>query len=159
MVTPDSTMMIDPEFAYVGPMAFDVGKLLGNLLLALFAIDGHDADGSRAEQRAWVAGSVVQFWNTFSRRWACELAPVQRTSTPAPPGDEPPPPPLPPGAPRRFLELWGASAAQPGGDLLPVQLAGGSAPEAGATLALVQAAYMAALYDDALRFAGGRAGI
>ena len=33
--------VIDCEFAFVGPMAFDIGKFIGNLLLAYFAADGH----------------------------------------------------------------------------------------------------------------------
>ena len=37
--------MIDPEFAYYGPMAFDVGKILANLLLCFFAVDGHASGG------------------------------------------------------------------------------------------------------------------
>jgi 5-methylthioribose kinase len=70
MVTPDSTMLIDPEFAYVGPMAFDVGKFVGNLLLALFASDGHNGDGSRSTQQVWISSSIAEFWNTFSKRCA-----------------------------------------------------------------------------------------
>jgi len=40
MVTPQSTQVIDPEFAFYGPMGFDVGAFLGNLILAFFAQDG-----------------------------------------------------------------------------------------------------------------------
>jgi hypothetical protein len=40
MATQSTTFVIDPEFAFCGPMAFDVGKALGNLLLAFFAADG-----------------------------------------------------------------------------------------------------------------------
>lgn len=41
MVTTDSTQVIDPEFAFYGPMGFDIGAYLGNLILAFFAQDGH----------------------------------------------------------------------------------------------------------------------
>lgn len=41
MVTHDSTQVIDPEFAFYGPMGFDVGAFIGNLILAFFAQDGH----------------------------------------------------------------------------------------------------------------------
>ena len=41
MVTSESTQVIDPEFAFYGPMGFDVGAFLGNLILAFFAQDGH----------------------------------------------------------------------------------------------------------------------
>eukprot|EP00889_Picochlorum_renovo_P000135 jgi/Picre1/27165/NNA_000134.t1 len=40
MVTEDSTFVIDPEFAFVGPIAFDVGKFIANLLMTYFAADG-----------------------------------------------------------------------------------------------------------------------
>ena len=55
MVTQDTTFAIDAEFAMYGPIAFDVGKFMANLLLAFFALDGHCiATGTRMEQRAWL---------------------------------------------------------------------------------------------------------
>lgn len=41
MVTRNSTQVIDPEFAFYGPMGFDIGAFLGNLILAFFAQNGH----------------------------------------------------------------------------------------------------------------------
>ncbi|KAG2575530.1 hypothetical protein PVAP13_7KG385100 [Panicum virgatum] len=41
MVTPDSTQVIDPEFGFYGPMGFDIGAFLGNLILAYYAQNGH----------------------------------------------------------------------------------------------------------------------
>ena len=41
MVTPSSTQVIDPEFSFYGPMGFDVGAYIGNLILAYFAQVGH----------------------------------------------------------------------------------------------------------------------
>jgi 5-methylthioribose kinase len=41
MVTHDSTKCIDPEFGFYGPMGFDVGAFLGNLILAYISQDGH----------------------------------------------------------------------------------------------------------------------
>lgn len=46
MVTQDSTQVIDPEFSFYGPMGFDIGAYLGNLILAFFAQDGHAAEGN-----------------------------------------------------------------------------------------------------------------
>ncbi len=55
MVTEDTMYAIDAEFAFYGPMAFDVGKIIANLLLAFFASDGHESGGStRQKQRAWL---------------------------------------------------------------------------------------------------------
>ena len=41
MVTHESTQVLDPEFAFYGPMGFDIGAFLGNLILAFFAQNGH----------------------------------------------------------------------------------------------------------------------
>ena len=56
MVTEQSMYAIDAEFAFYGPMAFDVGKIIANLLIAFFASDGHEArlGSSRQNQRTWL---------------------------------------------------------------------------------------------------------
>ena len=47
--------MIDAEFAFYGPMAFDVQKMIANLLIAYCASFGLEtADGPRDRQRAWM---------------------------------------------------------------------------------------------------------
>lgn len=45
-----TTYVIDPEFAYYGPMAFDVAKILANLLLAFFSVDGHASGAAGAAE-------------------------------------------------------------------------------------------------------------
>ena len=42
MVTEDSTVVIDPEFAFYGPMGFDIGAVIANLLMAYLASAGHE---------------------------------------------------------------------------------------------------------------------
>lgn len=55
MATEASTFVLDAEFAFVGPMGFDIGAFLGNLFLAYFATDGREtASGERAQQRAFL---------------------------------------------------------------------------------------------------------
>eukprot|EP00878_Enallax_costatus_P005791 GHUV01006072.1.p1 GENE.GHUV01006072.1~~GHUV01006072.1.p1 ORF type:complete len:713 (+),score=234.96 GHUV01006072.1:191-2329(+) len=71
MVTPETSMMIDPEFAYVGPLAFDPAKIIGEFIIPYFASDGHEASegpGSRSKQRAWLLRSIVEVWETFAAR-------------------------------------------------------------------------------------------
>jgi 5-methylthioribose kinase len=62
--------VIDPEFAFMGPLAFDPAKIIGELLIPFFASGGHEAaarqPGSRAAQRAWLLQSIVEVWDTFS---------------------------------------------------------------------------------------------
>ncbi len=70
MVTAEDTRVIDPEFAFVGPMGFDVGKLIGELLLSFFSQRGHErACGERDAYRAWILDSVVGVWRGFERKF------------------------------------------------------------------------------------------
>jgi 5-methylthioribose kinase len=55
MVTQNTYYVIDTEFAFYGPIAFDVGKFIGNLLLTFFALDGHSSpEKDRSHQRAYL---------------------------------------------------------------------------------------------------------
>lgn len=70
MVTPGETRVIDPEFAFMGPMGFDVGKLIGNLLLSHLAQRGHERrPGERDAYRVWILETVEQFWRGFESRF------------------------------------------------------------------------------------------
>ncbi|MCH93396.1 methylthioribose kinase-like, partial [Trifolium medium] len=52
MVTRESTQVIDPEFAFYGPIGFDIGAFLGNLILAYYSQDGH-ADQANDRKSNW----------------------------------------------------------------------------------------------------------
>ena len=70
MVTTDDTRVIDPEFAFYGPMGFDLGAVIANLLLSYFSQDGHAAaDGGRADYQAWVLDTMETFWNSFEAQF------------------------------------------------------------------------------------------
>jgi len=70
MATPEETKVIDAEFAFFGPMGFDIGAVIGNLLLAFFAQDGHEsAPGARDDYRAWLLQTVQDVWREFSDRF------------------------------------------------------------------------------------------
>ncbi|XP_010500532.1 PREDICTED: methylthioribose kinase-like [Camelina sativa] len=70
MVTQDSTQVIDPEFSFYGPMGFDIGAYLGNLILAFFAQDGHAAQGNdRKEYKNWILRTIEQTWDLFHKRF------------------------------------------------------------------------------------------
>lgn len=70
MVTKDDTRVIDPEFAFYGPMAFDVGMLLANYWMAYFSQRGHEEQGSRASMRAYLLGVISETWTTFRDEFA-----------------------------------------------------------------------------------------
>jgi 5-methylthioribose kinase len=70
MVTPDDTRVIDPEFAFLGPIGFDVGAVIGNLLLAFFAQEGHEAaPGARDAYRDWILAQAENVWSGFHDRF------------------------------------------------------------------------------------------
>jgi 5-methylthioribose kinase len=76
MVTPEDTRVIDPEFAFYGPIAFDVGMLLGNFWTAYFSQSGHESGGSREEMRTYLLGVCEEVWQVFTdeftRLWHSE---------------------------------------------------------------------------------------
>jgi 5-methylthioribose kinase len=67
MATPEDTRVIDPEWAFHGPMGFDVGALIGNLLLAYCSQPGHATGGdTREEHAAWILATVEEIWGRFA---------------------------------------------------------------------------------------------
>ena len=77
MVTDDEAKVIDPEFAFYGPMAFDVGILLANFWMAYFSQRGHeDAAGRRDDSRRYILDVVEHIWSVFrtefSHLWRTE---------------------------------------------------------------------------------------
>ncbi|HZG83619.1 S-methyl-5-thioribose kinase [Paenibacillus sp.] len=69
-VTPESTKVIDPEFAYYGPMGFDIGAVLANLLLNAAAQGGRIEDAAKLNDfRAYLLDTVVGVWNEFETRF------------------------------------------------------------------------------------------
>lgn len=125
MVTQSDTRVIDAEFAFFGPIGFDVGKLIGNLLLCYFSQAGHEREpGGRDAYREWLLSVIERFWNGFEKRFL-ELWQANRT------GDAYPP------------------------DLFEDAEGGAEAREAGLrSLVQAQHVFMRALFEDALGYAG-----
>ncbi len=70
MLTREDTRVIDPEFAFIGPIGFDVGAVIGNLLLAFFAQEGHEvAPGARNAYRDWILRQAEDVWSGFNDRF------------------------------------------------------------------------------------------
>jgi 5-methylthioribose kinase len=70
MVTREETRVIDPEFAFYGPMGFDVGAVIANLLLNYVSHDGHEtAPGERDGYRKWVLDTTEAVWNRFHTKF------------------------------------------------------------------------------------------
>ncbi|WNR43403.1 S-methyl-5-thioribose kinase [Paenibacillus roseipurpureus] len=69
-IKPDSTKVIDPEFAFYGPMGFDIGAVLANLLLNFAAQEGWSKDeASRAAYRAYLTQTVKDVWTHFEQNF------------------------------------------------------------------------------------------
>ncbi|SEK89111.1 5'-methylthioribose kinase [Paenibacillus sp. cl141a] len=85
-VTPESTKVIDPEFAYFGPMGFDIGAVIGNLLLNYAAQPGWSGDEQTLAAREarlleMASGVWTHFENNFRSLWNDDLL-DEMSSTP-----------------------------------------------------------------------------
>jgi 5-methylthioribose kinase len=70
MVTETETRVIDPEFAFYGPMGFDIGAVIANLLMGYFASAGHErSPGERRAFEAWMLQTIESVWNEFARKF------------------------------------------------------------------------------------------
>jgi 5-methylthioribose kinase len=71
LVTREDTRVIDPEFAFYGPMGFDVGALIGNFLLAYASQPGHErAPGERHDYRLHLLAQLSDLWINFAQVFA-----------------------------------------------------------------------------------------
>ncbi|WP_219839257.1 S-methyl-5-thioribose kinase [Paenibacillus sp. R14(2021)] len=69
-ITPESTKVIDPEFAYFGPMGFDIGAILANLLLHYASREGWDkTDAERADFRGYLLQTITDIWTQFEAKF------------------------------------------------------------------------------------------
>lgn len=69
-ITEQSTKVIDPEFAYYGPMGFDIGAIIANLLLNAAGQEGWKTDAADKEAyRSYLIETVKDIWNEFHSRF------------------------------------------------------------------------------------------
>ena len=70
MANADKTKVIDPEFAFLGPMGFDVGAVLENLVLNYLAHFAHTPDAEvRSEYQEYLLELVREIWNQFAAKF------------------------------------------------------------------------------------------
>jgi 5-methylthioribose kinase len=77
MVTDEESRVIDPEFAFYGPMGFDIGMLVGNYLMAYHATVAHVSDEADcAAYQEWILQMTGETWaafcDEFSKLWRTE---------------------------------------------------------------------------------------
>ena len=73
-IKPDSTKVIDPEFAFYGPMGYDVGNVIANLIFAWANGDATIEDRSeRKKYTEWIEKTIVEvidmFRDKFLKAW------------------------------------------------------------------------------------------
>eukprot|EP00611_Tribonema_gayanum_P011956 TRINITY_DN2240_c0_g1_i2.p1 TRINITY_DN2240_c0_g1~~TRINITY_DN2240_c0_g1_i2.p1 ORF type:complete len:826 (-),score=232.08 TRINITY_DN2240_c0_g1_i2:415-2892(-) len=70
MAKDGSTFCIDPEFAFYGPMGFDTGAIIANLLLAYCSQPGHaTAAEPRAAYADWILDQMVALHTGFEKEF------------------------------------------------------------------------------------------
>jgi 5-methylthioribose kinase len=73
-VTSESTKVIDPEFAYYGPVGFDLGQFFANLILNYLSQEAHsENEQSKEKYRSYLIETIEQTWlhftNQFTELW------------------------------------------------------------------------------------------
>jgi len=70
MCTETDTKVIDPEFAFYGPMGFDLGALFANLAMNYLSQDGHEKlKGDRLDYKEWILQTIDETWNKFESKF------------------------------------------------------------------------------------------
>jgi 5-methylthioribose kinase len=70
MATADDTRVIDPEFAFYGPFAFDVGMLAANFWMSYFSQRGYETGNERNGMRAYLLRTVAEIWDCFQAEFS-----------------------------------------------------------------------------------------
>lgn len=66
MLNASETKVIDPEFAFVGPIGHDIGSYLANLVIGYAAQAFHAPDAAaRDAYRAWLLDTLRETWEVF----------------------------------------------------------------------------------------------
>ncbi len=69
-IKPDSTKVIDPEFAFYGPAGFDVGNVVANLIFAWVNADTTMPDAAaRAAYTGWIERTIREVVDLFQAKW------------------------------------------------------------------------------------------
>lgn len=68
--TPESTKVIDPEFAYYGPIGFDIGAVIANLLLNFAGQEHWSPDANaRRDFRLYLTNTIRDVWQLFEKKF------------------------------------------------------------------------------------------
>ncbi len=66
MVNQADTYVFDSEFAFVGPMAFDIGALIANLVMSWVS---HNIQDENTAYQEWIVETITTVWHKFSEEF------------------------------------------------------------------------------------------
>ena len=66
IVNQSDTYVFDSEFAFVGPMGFDTGALIANLVMSWVS---HHVQDSNVEYQTWIEETIISVWQLFSEKF------------------------------------------------------------------------------------------
>ena len=66
MLNADETYVIDPEFAFVGPFGFDIGAVIGNLVLSYVS---HFYRSGDEKYQGYLLALIQTIWNDFEKKF------------------------------------------------------------------------------------------
>ncbi len=70
MVNEEDTRVIDPEFAFFGPMSYDIAAVLQNLVLNLLSHYAHTPDKTeRASYQKYLRATIRDIWTKFAEKF------------------------------------------------------------------------------------------
>ncbi len=71
MANEEETYVIDPEFAFYGPIGFDVGALIGNFLMTYFSHEHRQNLLGREpyQYRKWLLDTIEIIWKEFVNKF------------------------------------------------------------------------------------------
>ncbi|MDF2946661.1 MAG: 5-methylthioribose kinase [Bacillales bacterium] len=69
-INKESTKVIDPEFAFYGPMGYDIGNVIANLIFAWVNADATINDEhKKAEYKDWLEKTIISVIDLFSNKF------------------------------------------------------------------------------------------
>lgn len=66
MLSRDETYVIDSEFAFVGPMGFDIGALIANLVMSWIS---HTVLDEKSDYPDWILQTIEEVWQSFEKKF------------------------------------------------------------------------------------------
>lgn len=69
MVNNASLKVIDPEFGFYGPMSYEMGKIIANLLIAILTQEGHSSKERAQHYGVYLKNEIKALYETFEQEF------------------------------------------------------------------------------------------